>query len=468
MSSHKTLAVIGASEETVAHLRLLMKLGSNQLDHQWTWGSEEAADFVAVEVHDLGCQGVVARCQSAGVPCAVMAEANEPVVHGLVLRRPFKLEQIIAVLNAAGAASAESGPVEAFSDDFYTRDLEDYADRPQASSEPEDLWTRRENSHAHMATGHDPDAAGLDRLIHGDPLAEPEKRKPLIAPGTTVERSSGTPTRRSEGRADQSRHRVIPEGVVGVGTVDVAPIVLPSRNEERAGVTPQPYSMPAGTAWTSVPTTAEAASAAGRSEAGRSEAGDAPLGHPLSEYLEGNLLLSPSLLQLPDRPALTLDPKKRAYHAEGDLAALAPYAQGPLPRGLSRGLSTAELNRVRAEQPARTYDELRWLIALLQSGGRLSGKLDPGGSYQVERPVQVAADFHAHGAIAHALATPARLHEIVASTGASMEQVFDMVNAYDAIGRLRWTPRQRLAAQAPAETKPAGGKSGFKWPFGKR
>lgn len=465
MSSHKTLAVIGASEETVAHLRLLMKLGASQMDHHWTWGSEDAADFVAVEVHDLGCQGVVARCQAAGVPCAVMAEKNEAVVHGLVLRRPFKLEQIIAVLNAAGAASAESGPVEAFSADFYTRDLEDAAQSPQAASESEDLWTRREHSHSHASAASDPPAAGLDRLIHGDPLAEPEVRKPLIKPGTTVDPGSSTPTRRSEGRADQSRHRVIPEGVVGVGTVDVAPIVLPSRNEERsgAGVTPQPYSMPAGMAWTSVPTTAEAPPAAGRAEAG-----DIPTGPALNEYLEGNLLLSPSQLPLPAQPALTLDPKKRAYHAEGDLAALAPYAQGPLPRGLARTLSTTELTRVRAEQPARTYDELRWLITLLHSGGRLSGKLDPGGSYQVERPVQVAADFHAHGAIAAALATPARLHEIVATTGASMEQVFDMVNAYDTIGRLRWTPRQRLAAQAPAETKPAGGKSGFKWPFGKR
>jgi hypothetical protein len=463
MTSHKTLAVIGASDETVAHLRLLMKLGANQLDHQWTWGSEDAADFVAVEVHDLGCQGVVSRCQSAGVPCAVMAEANEPVVHGLVLRRPFKLEQIVAVLNAAGAASAESGPVEAFSDDFYTRDLDESAPSLQSSSESEDLWTRREHPTSPAAPGHDPEAAGLDRLIHGDPLAEPEVRKPLIAPGTTIDPGSGTQTRRSEGRADQSRHRVIPEGVVGVGTVDVAPIQLPSRNDERTGGAPQPYSMPAGTAWTSVPTTNEAAPAAGRAEGG-----ELPAGPGLGEYLEGNLLLSPSQLQLADQPALTLDPKKRAYHAQGDLASLAPYAQGPLPRGVARGLSTSELTRVRAEQPARTYDELRWLVALLHSGGRLSGKLDPGGSYQVEHPVQVAPDFHAHGAIAHALATPVRLHEIVAAAGASMEQVFDMVNAYDAIGRLRWTPRQRLAPQAPADTKPASGKSGFKWPFGKR
>ena len=197
MSSHKTLAVIGASDETVAHLRLLMKLGANRLDHQWSWGSEEAADFVAVEVHDLGCQGVIARCQAAGVPVAVMAEPNEVVVHGMVLRRPFKLDQIVAVLNAAGAASATAGPVEAFADDFYTRDLE--SEIPPGGSDSDDLWTRRERPQASESLHRHPPAqqpaADLDFLIHGDPLVEPEKPKPLITPGTTFDAGDGKQTR---------------------------------------------------------------------------------------------------------------------------------------------------------------------------------------------------------------------------------------------------------------------------------
>jgi hypothetical protein len=387
-----------------------------------------------------------------------MAEANDVVVHGLVLRRPFKLDQIVAVLNAAGAETASAGPVEAFADDFYTRDLDEI---PVGNSSPDDLWTKHERPQASRSVQQDQPAAGLDFLIHGDPLVEPPKPKPLIQSDTTFDASRGEqPSRRSEGRADQSRHRVIPPGVVGVGPVDVAPIVLPSRNDEGRVVSPPPA--PAGAA-------GAAASTPSAPGVTRTEAEPSSGGHRLSDYLEGELLLSPSQLQLPDQPALTLDPKKRAYHADADLSALEAYATQPMPRGAVKQLSTAELARVREQQPARTYDELRWLVALLRSGGRLGGKLDPGGSFQVEAAVRIDPTFHAHGAISAALVAPARLHEITAASGATMEQVFDVVNAYDAIGRLRWTPRQRLAAAAEPPPDPkGGGLSRFKWPFGKR
>lgn len=449
MHATKTLAVIGASEETVAHIRLLMKLGANQLQHQWRWGAEESADFVAVEVHDLGAQGVLARCQAAGVPCALMAEANEVVVQGMVLRRPFKLEQIVAVLNAAGAASADAGQVEAFADDFYTRNL-DASDIPTGSSHPEDLWVKHERPQATARLAEAEPASDLDFLIHGDPLIEPEAPKPLIKADTVLEAGSREQTLRSASRAEQSRHRVVPtgvmpEGIVGVGPVDVAPIAMPARNETGA---PLP-------------------STQARADAGESS------GHRLSEYLEGSLLGSPSQLQMPDSdgnplPTLTLDPKKRAYHADADLAALEAYARLSLPRSALKGMSTSDLAKVRDTQPARTYDELRWLVALLKSGGRLASRLDPGGTFHVTAPVRIDPRFHAHGAISTALATPARLHELTATSGASMEQVFDVVNAYDAIGRLSWTPRQRLAAEPQAESKPGAGARPRFWPFGKR
>jgi hypothetical protein len=435
MRAPRTLAVIGASDETVAHLRLLMKLGATQLQHDWRWGDEDAADFVAVEIHDLGCQGVLARCQAAGVPCAVMAEANEVVVHGLVLRRPFKLEQIVAVLNAAGAASADAGDVESFTDDFYTRDLDEIV-VPPGSKVSEDTWARQE---AGGAAAEDVNAVpDLDILIHGDPLVEPEAPKPLIRPDTTLAPGASAPTRRSEGRAEQSRHRVIPQGVVGVAPIDVAPIILPPRNEAGAPLPP-------------IPARPEAAETAG---------------FRLADYLAGDLVSSPTQLKLPELPGLVLDPKKRVFHADADLSALEPYAAQALPRSLMHGVSTADLARLRETQPARTYDELVWLVALLKAGGRLASRLDPGGSFELAHPVRIDPKYRAHGAIVAALTTPARLQEIAAASGASMEQVFDVDSAYDAINRLRWTPRQRLAPSPEAKAEPAP-KSRF-WPFGKR
>ena len=48
---------------------------------------------------------------------------------------------------------------------------------------------------------------------------------------------------------------------------------------------------------------------------------------------------------------------------------------------------------------------------------------------------------------------PARLHEIAAASGAPMSDVFDVVNAYDAIGLIEWTPR----APREADPKPERG-----------
>jgi hypothetical protein len=365
-----------------------------------------------------------------------MAEANDVVMHGMVLRRPFKLEQIVAVLNAAGAATADAGQVEAFADDFYTRDLENDG-TPAGSSDSDDLWTRREHQPTNSRSGASEPAKDLDFMIHGDPLVEPEVPKPLIQADTTVGPGGSAPTKRSEGRAEQSRHRVIPTGIAGVDHIDPSPIVLPPRNEQGAPLSGSPV----------------------RTDSGESG------GYRLSEYLAGELIASPTLLQLPDLPALILDPKKRVYHAVGYLSALEPYASRALPRSALHGVSTSELARAREEQAARTYDELNWLLALLKGGGRLAPRLDPGGTYQVTRPVKIDPAYHAHGKIAQALAAPARLHEITAASGASMEQVFDVVGAYDAIGRLSWTPRQRLASTP--ESKPTPPKSRF-WPFGKR
>ena len=120
-------------------------------------------------------------------------------------------------------------------------------------------------------------------------------------------------------------------------------------------------------------------------------------------------------------------------------------------------------------QPGRSYDELRWLLsdAAQPAAGSRPGSTPAARSRSRTRSA-VDPTFHAHGAIAAALAQPVRLHEIAAASGASMEQVFDVVNAYDAIGRLTWTPRQRLARRTCRRPKPAGALSRLKWPFGKR
>ena len=167
-------------------------------------------------------------------------------------------------------------------------------------------------------------------------------------------------------------------------------------------------------------------------------------------------------------PTLTLDPKHREILANGSLDLLEAYAREPIAVSDWKALTSVELARVRAETRARSYEQLLWLEALLNSQGRLAGRLDPGGSYRLKRHVDVSPNYRQHHRIVGCMRTPARLHEIARNAGAPMADVFDLVNAYDAIGAIEWQPRERL--RTPSEPPRGGsgllGKIG--WPFGKR
>jgi hypothetical protein len=287
-------------------------------------------------------------------------------------------------------------------------------------------------------------ASGLDILIHGDPLEEPETPRPLIDAQTRIDPVRGNPSLRSESRAEQSRHRV-PTGVVEIDQPYVGHIPLPPRADdqlrETSALPPAPI---------------------------RGDGVDG--GDPrLIQYVEGDLIRSPSQLSLDELPALIFDPKARLFHIDCDLSALAVYWRQSLPRPKLKSISSSDLARARQTMPGRNYDELRWLDLLLAASGRLNSKLDPGGSFCVREPIAIEPAFRAHGRIVAAMSSPARVHEVAAASAAPMEQVFDVINAYELIGRLHWTPRQSRFAGGEKESKPASGPlSRLKWPFGKR
>ena len=82
-----------------------------------------------------------------------------------------------------------------------------------------------------------------------------------------------------------------------------------------------------------------------------------------------------------------------------------------------------------------------WLYVLLHSEGQLARHLDPGGTYRLARWIEIERDFADYFRIASTMLQPGRLHEIAAASSASMADVFDVVNAYDAIGLIEWQPR---------------------------
>jgi hypothetical protein len=185
----------------------------------------------------------------------------------------------------------------------------------------------------------------------------------------------------------------------------------------------------------------------------------------LREYLDDNLLLMPARFTLPGAVPLTLDPKNRVAHAPGPLAGLAPYCRGRWRLCDWQPLTNAELSDIRETQQAHSYSRLIWLQVLLLSGGHLASHLDPGGTYRLKHWVEIEKELSRYFRIASAMLQPARLHEIAAAASAPMSDVFDLINAYDAIGLIEWQPRPRRNDEADKKAPSLLGR--LRNPFGK-
>jgi len=413
VASEKYLAVVGLGEEDTAHLRLLLRAAAGQLEHRWRWGTEDNADLVIVDPSQLAGQIARNRAFSSGRRCVVFSD-GEPLRDGEVrLTRPLNGESVVAALNGTASAGAATGaPVAQFKNDFY--DVEAF----NPAFELEDTESAEARAQRRDATP----APGLDELFKPDT----EALKPQFA--VPVKLDADTGIQAGGGRSARSERRVA-DSVHGIRATDAKPegINLGSR---LAGVT---------------------------------VAGDVGA-HRLREYLDRNLLGGPATLGLPAVPALTLDPKERVFHSAGSLCSLTPYCRQEFPRDAWRAITTQELARLRTEQPAQPYARLIWLDVLVHSNGQLARHLDPGGRYRLKQRVHAEPDFPAHARIVAAMDVPRKLNEIAAASGASMAEVFDLINAYDAIGLVE--VEQRLPRGAPPP-RSGGLLSRLRKPFGK-
>lgn len=424
MRIDKNLVVIGLSDEDTAHLRLLMRKGAEQLQHRWRWGSEEGADLVIVDPNAFAGQMARTRALAAGMRVAVLTDEATPSTTELRLHRPMKLANVVDVLNQSGGGLALVAQMGNASDDLY---LEFAATPSHKLDPPENLLRLLDED------GTDPAALGLhvdeapppdaDALFKRDSAAhKPRFSVPLsLDENTYVER--GESSSRSDVRVRDSV-----EGMARQASAP-GPNTLPP---VKRGSTP-------------VQDTTR---------------------HPLRAYLEGRLLAGPAQIRFDGSPALTLDPKNAQFYSEGGLGQLEAYAVAPLSRADWRTLTTTEFAQVRDSVGAHPYQHLIWLEALVASGGRLAPQLDPGGSYRLKHWIELDRDVRQHQRIARAMMQPARLNEIAANAGVPMAEVFDVVNAYHAIGMVEWEARASLRAAAKPE--PSGGLlSRLKRPFGK-
>lgn len=388
MRRDKIIAVVGVSEEETAHLRLLLRKCAADLDHVWRWGDESHADLVVVDLASFAGQMTQTRAQAAGVRCAVFSVETALDGANLILRRPLLSSNVVAVLNEAARAAPAGAQIAPQTEDFYTRDLDD------ASPDAAAAAVRAHADEASQSPFEAP-AGGLDELLRPEPieLRSALPRGPKFG-AATIAPAPTTPSDVRAGAAAESPPRVVPPA--------------PARN----------YATRAAMLTDTAP-------------------------RSLRSYLDEDLLGGPARIAAADAPPLVLDPKLRVLHSPGSLAALQPYCRASWRLCDWQALTSAELNDLRASQPAQPYSRLIWLDTLVHSRGHLARHLDPGGTYRLKHWIEIERELSRYFRIASSMLQPARLHEIAAASGAPMADVFDVVNAYEAIGLIEWQPRPR-------------------------
>lgn len=394
MSRENYLTAVGLQEEQVAHLRLLLRRLAPSLAQRWIWSGENNADLVIVDVETFAGRMARDRAGGMGRRCAIVNPNVDLRATELQCALPFTAENVTTLLDDAMAPVANPGnqvPVER-SDDFADVLAQFDADGLNMSfhdSRPD--YTAAPQSANGSAVGD----LGLEAVFAKD------KEGDLFRPMRLEVRAGGT---------TESPDRVS------------------SRNEQRADFKPMAAD-------------AKTPPVEYEQEARMLDA------WPLRQFLDGDLIGGPSTLQLPDAPALSLDPKNRLCYSNAQtLQELAAYCSQPLPVARWRTLTTLELQQLRGSERERPYSHLIWLIVLLGSHGKLAGHLSPGADFRLTTRPNIDDGIAEHAAIVEALYTPGRLHEIAARSGAGMNEVIDLINAYEAIG---WIEAKRYLPPIP-------------------
>ena len=392
MAGMRIIDCIGADDEDVAHLRLLLRTVASQLRDSWSWGQEDKADLVIVDARSLVGDAALRRTLQRGVACAQLVDAQAEAPEGRFLRKPPRREEFVALLNGIGKQGIAPMAVLSQGADFFLVDLGEYED----ASDELPIDTSR------TGIEYSPEHDAFERLFMRDPSADttqfllPER----LDTAASVE-YTGDGTERSQSRADSYGNPFARDGVAA------------------ASINP-----------------------AYRRDSEVNTGGDAE--HPLRAYLAGQLLGGSARIVLPGSPALVLDPKEQVFHSEGGLAALAPYCVQPLRLDAWEVLVSSAMSALREHVPARPYLHLLWLDRYLSSGGRLASHLDTGGGYKLtKRLMGLVQDFPNAARIGSVMLKPRRLDEIARESGIDLMEVFDVVNAYEAIGYLEWTHRER-------------------------
>ncbi|MET0230148.1 MAG: hypothetical protein ABW186_04375 [Rhodanobacteraceae bacterium] len=102
MSTTRTIAVTGASEQDAARISALLDKHRHRLSTPWASGDASAADLLVVDVESMYGQMDWLRARSSGRLVIAYTSASEPLEPEFSLRKPVVSGDLVALLNRIG------------------------------------------------------------------------------------------------------------------------------------------------------------------------------------------------------------------------------------------------------------------------------------------------------------------------------------------------------------------------------
>jgi len=177
---------------------------------------------------------------------------------------------------------------------------------------------------------------------------------------------------------------------------------------------------------------------------------------PLDALLKRGALL----IRRAGLPPLLVDPVTDLFHSAARMCELEPYFLDPLEGHEYQRIGGSQLATMQNEHAGRPLVRLRWLNAFLRSNGYLARHLDPSAHYQLKQWLPLDNDYGKQHRIALTLMREAPLHIVARRAKAKMADVFDVVNAYAALGLIETRRQAGGDAAVPTFARPRARRKG--------
>lgn len=388
MKRERIIEFVGATEEEVAWLRLMVRRLAVQLVDRWRMRRDDDASVDLLVVADNGEDGLPRADSDRRVRLIDPAFGPKGME---VLAWPPPAERLVQMLNLAGVApaaapappapepDAPAAATSAIRYDVYD-DLFD--------GEPASQWKSGDHLLGADADWVPPPLPGADLIDEAEAFFRRDDRVELTHALKSIKLPTDLEIEATEGKTEH-----------GI-----------ARKDRRGQIDPKL----AGTLHTLTHEEAEAK-------------------HPLAGYLGGRLLPGPSRIEVGE-VLLVLDPRNRQYYTRGVLSTLEDLCRMPLRRGNWRTLTTKDFEAVRQKLPARPYAVLSWLCAYLDAD--CGADLDEHTRYRSLQALELGLEYTQAERVAAMLAGGCTLGEAAAGARVRLSEARRVAGALDAIGAL--------------------------------